>query len=189
MPDAGAGGVTGTEEADGRATVQSRPILGGVWNHEFDLRADRNGGRGMSEEPFEPRIVGFLCNWCSYTAADTAGVSRVAQPPNVDVVRVMCTGRVDPRLILKALSLGADGVLVSGCHPGQCHYQKGNLSARRRVMALKPFLDATGIGADRLRLAWVSASEAPQMVEVVTDFTEEVRRLGPSPLRKLQNED
>ena len=140
----------------------------------------------MSEEPFEPRIVGFLCNWCSYTAADVAGVSRAQQPPNVDVVRVMCTGRVEPRLILKALSLGADGVLVSGCHPGQCHYQKGNLSARRRVIALKPFLDATGIGGDRLRLAWVSASEAPKMVEVVADFTEAVRQLGPSPLRKRQ---
>ena len=141
----------------------------------------------MSEAVFEPRIVGFLCNWCSYTAADTAGISRVKQPPNVDIVRVMCTGRVEPRLILKALTMGADGVLVSGCHPGQCHYQKGNLSARRRVMALKPFLDATGIGADRLRLTWVAASEAPMMARVVADFTEQVRRLGPSPLMKVHN--
>ncbi|MBC8248180.1 MAG: hydrogenase iron-sulfur subunit [Anaerolineales bacterium] len=143
----------------------------------------------MSEERFEPRIIGFLCNWCSYAAADTAGVSRMKQPPNVDVVRVMCTGRVDPAFILKAFSLGADGVLVAGCHPGQCHYQKGNLSARRRVMALEPFLDAIGIGRDRLRLAWVSASEAPKMVEVVTDFTEAIRRLGPSPFKEVQNED
>ena len=141
----------------------------------------------MSEEHFEPRIIGFLCNWCSYAAADTAGVSRRDQPPNVDVVRVMCTGRVEPRLILKAFSLGADGVLVSGCHPGQCHYEKGNLSARRRVMALKPFLDAIGIGRDRLRLTWVSGSEAPKMAEVVADFTEAIRDLGPSPFKGVQN--
>ena len=141
----------------------------------------------MSKEHFEPRIIGFLCNWCSYAAADTAGVSRRDQPPNVDVVRVMCTGRVEPRLILKAFSLGADGVLVSGCHPGQCHYQKGNLSARRRVMALKPFLDAIGIGQDRLRLTWVSGSEAPKMAEVVADFTEAIRDLGPSPFKGVQN--
>ena len=135
----------------------------------------------MSEERFEPCIVGFLCNWCSYAAADTAGVSRREQPSNVDVVRVMCTGRVDPAFILKAFSMGADGVLVSGCHPGQCHYDKGNLSARRRVMALKPFLDAIGIGGDRLRLTWVSGSEAPKMADVVADFTNTIRNLGPSP--------
>lgn len=143
----------------------------------------------MSEQCFEPHIVGFLCNWCSYAAADTAGVSRRKQPPNVHVVRVMCTGRVDPTFILKAFSMGADGVLVSGCHPGQCHYQKGNLIARRRVMALKPFLDAVGIGQDRLRLEWVAAGEAPKMAEVVADFTEAIRRLGPSPFREVQNED
>jgi F420-non-reducing hydrogenase iron-sulfur subunit len=143
----------------------------------------------LAEERFEPRIIGFLCNWCSYTAADAAGVSRAAQPPNVDVVRVMCTGRVEPSFILKAFCLGADGVLVSGCHPGQCHYQKGNLTARRRVMALKPFLDAMGFGGDRLRLTWVSASEAPKMTQVIADFTEEIRGLGPSPLKGVQNGD
>jgi F420-non-reducing hydrogenase iron-sulfur subunit len=141
----------------------------------------------MSEERFEPRIVGFLCNWCSYAAADTSGVSRIGQPPNVDVVRVMCTGRVDARFILKAFAAGADGVLVSGCHPGQCHYQKGNLSARRRVLALMPFLDALGIGRDRLRLTWVSGSEAPKMARVVAEFTEAIRELGPSPFRGGQN--
>jgi len=135
----------------------------------------------MSNNGFEPRIVGFLCNWCTYTAADTAGVSRMQQPPNVDVVRVMCTGRVDPAFILKAFALGADGVLVSGCHPGQCHYEKGNLNARRRVMALKPFLEAVGIGQDRLRLEWIAASEAPKVAEVVAEFTETIKRLGPSP--------
>jgi F420-non-reducing hydrogenase iron-sulfur subunit len=137
----------------------------------------------VDKEHFEPRIVGFLCNWCSYAAADTAGVSRREQPPNMDVVRVMCTGRVEPSFILKAFSSGADGVLVSGCHPGQCHYEKGNLNARRRVMALKPLLDAIGLGQNRLQLVWVSASEAPKMAEVVADFTETIRQLGPSPLK------
>ena len=138
----------------------------------------------MSTDGFEPRIVAFMCNWCTYAAADTAGVSRKRQPPNVDAVRVMCTGRVDPAFILKAFALGADGVLVSGCHPGQCHYQKGNLNARRRVMALKPFLEAVGIGQDRLRLEWIAASEAPKEAEVVAEFTETIRRLGPSPFRE-----
>jgi F420-non-reducing hydrogenase iron-sulfur subunit len=135
---------------------------------------------------FEPRIVGFMCNWCTYAAADTAGISRMEQPPNVDVVRVMCTGRVDPAFILKAFALGADGVLVSGCHPGQCHYQKGNLNARRRVMALKPFLEAVGIGQDRLRLEWIAAAEAPKVAEVVAEFTETIKRLGPSPFGRRQ---
>jgi F420-non-reducing hydrogenase iron-sulfur subunit len=143
----------------------------------------------MSNDGFEPRIVAFMCNWCTYAAADTAGVSRRQQPPNVDVVRVMCTGRVDPAFILKAFALGADGVLVSGCHPGQCHYQKGNLNARRRVMALKPFLEAVGIGQDRLRLEWIAASEAPKEAEVVAEFTETIRRLGPSPFRRRQEDD
>jgi F420-non-reducing hydrogenase iron-sulfur subunit len=138
----------------------------------------------MSNNGFEPRVVAFMCNWCTYAAADTAGVSRMEQPTNVDVVRVMCSGRVDPAFILKAFALGADGVLVSGCHPGQCHYQKGNLSARRRVIALKPFLDAVGIGQDRLRLEWIAASEAPKVAEVVAEFTETVRQLGPSPFRE-----
>ena len=143
----------------------------------------------MSNDGFEPRIVAFMCNWCTYAAADTAGVSRTQQPANVDIVRVMCTGRVDPAFILKALALGADGVLVSGCHPGQCHYQKGNLNARRRVMALKPFLEAVGIGQDRLRLEWVAASEAPKEAQVVAEFTETIRQLGPSPFREDANED
>ena len=140
----------------------------------------------MNNTNFEPRIVGFLCNWCTYTAADTAGISRMQQPPNVDIIRVMCTGRVDPTFILKAFVSGADGVLVSGCHPGQCHYQKGNLNARRRVMALKPFLEAVGIGQDRLRLEWIAAAEAPKVAEVVAEFTETIKRLGPSPFNGRQ---
>lgn len=143
----------------------------------------------MNDTDFEPRIVAFMCNWCTYAAADTAGVSRMQQPPNVDVVRVMCTGRVDQTFILKALALGADGVLVSGCHPGQCHYEKGNLNARRRVTALKPFLDAVGIGQDRLRLEWIAASEAPKVTEVIAEFTDTIKRLGPSPFRRRLDED
>ena len=140
----------------------------------------------MNGTGFEPRIVGFMCNWCTYAAADTAGISRMQQPPNVDVVRIMCTGRVDPAFILKAFALGADGILVSGCHPGQCHYEKGNLNARRRVMALKPFLEAVGISQDRLRLEWIAASEAPKVAEVVAEFTETIKRLGPSPFNGRQ---
>lgn len=139
-------------------------------------------------DEFEPKIVGFFCNWCSYTGADLAGTSRIKYPPNVRVIRVMCSGRVDERLILKAFALGADGVLVSGCHPGDCHYQKGNLSARRRVTGLKPFLEAIGIGKDRLRLEWISASEGPKVAETVKSFTETIKRLGPSVFNRRRNE-
>jgi len=135
---------------------------------------------------FEPKIVGFFCNWCSYVGADLAGGTRTQYPPNVRIVRVMCSGRVDETLICKAFSAGADGVLVSGCHPGDCHYQRGNLSARRRVMALKPLLETIGIGRDRLRLEWISASEGPRMAETISSFTETIRQLGPSPLNGRQ---
>ena len=138
-------------------------------------------------DEFEPKIVGFFCNWCSYAGADLAGTARIKYPPNVRVIRMMCTGRVDERLILKAFAAGADGVLVCGCHPGECHYQKGNLSARRRVSGLKPFLEAVGIGRDRLRLEWISASEAPKVAETVKSFTETIRELGPSPLNGRRN--
>ena len=137
---------------------------------------------------FEPKIVGFFCNWCSYRGADLAGTSRAKYPPNVRVIRVMCSGRVDERLILKAFAVGADGVLVCGCHPGDCHYQKGNLNARRRVTGLKPFLEAVGIGGDRLRLEWISASEGPKVAETVKSFTETIRGLGPSLLNRRHNE-
>jgi len=133
---------------------------------------------------FEPKIAGFFCNWCSYAAADLAGTSRKKYPPNMRVIRIMCSGRVDERLILKAFAVGADGVLVCGCHPGDCHYQKGNLGARRRVIGLKPFLDAIGIGGDRLRLEWISASEGAKVAETVKDFTEVIKGLGPSPFNR-----
>ncbi len=133
---------------------------------------------------FEPKIVAFLCNWCSYAGADLAGTSRMKYPPNIRAIRVMCSGRVDERLILKAFVAGADGVLVCGCHPGDCHYQKGNLNARRRITGLHPFLDAVGIGKDRLRLEWISASEAPKVAETAKSFTQTIRELGPNPMVK-----
>lgn len=139
-------------------------------------------------DEFEPKIVGFFCNWCSYAGADLAGTSRTKYSPNVRIIRVMCSGRVDERLILKAFAVGADGVLVCGCHPGDCHYQKGNLNARRRVTGLKPFLEALGIGQKRLRLEWISASEGPKVAETVKSFTETIKGLGPSPFNRRHNE-
>jgi F420-non-reducing hydrogenase iron-sulfur subunit len=137
---------------------------------------------------FEPKIVGLFCNWCSYSGADLAGTARIKYPPNVRIVRVMCSGRVDERLILKAFAAGADGVLVCGCHPGDCHYQKGNLNARRRVTGWKPMLDAVGIGGERLRLEWISASEGPKVAETVKSFTQAIKELGPSPFNRRQDE-
>jgi len=128
---------------------------------------------------FEPRIVGFLCNWCSYTGADLAGTSRMKSAPNVRIVRLMCSGRVDPSFILRAFQLGADGVLVGGCHPGDCHYQEGNFKALRRVLLLKRVLRDFGIDQRRLRLEWISAAEGEKFAKVSTEFTEEVRALGP----------
>jgi F420-non-reducing hydrogenase iron-sulfur subunit len=127
---------------------------------------------------FEPRIVGFLCNWCAYTGADLAGVSRMQSAPNIRIIRVMCSGRVDPSFVLRAFQLGADGVLVAGCHPGDCHYQEGNFKALRRVVFLKRLLKGFGVDERRLRLEWISASEGEKFASVATEFTEEVRALG-----------
>jgi len=132
---------------------------------------------------FEPKVLGFLCNWCSYAGADLAGVSRIQYPPNLRVIRVMCTGRIDPVLVLEALATGVDGVIVMGCHPGDCHYMTGNYEAERKIKMLKRLLTPLGL-AERLRLEWVSASEGTRFAEVVRDFTDHVKVLGPSPLRK-----
>jgi F420-non-reducing hydrogenase iron-sulfur subunit len=132
---------------------------------------------------FEPRIVGFLCNWCSYTGADLAGTSRVKYPPNVRVIRVMCSARIDPTFVLKALSDGADGVLICGCHPGDCHYVEGNYKAMRRYALLKKMLNSYGIEEDRVRLEWVSASEGVRFGELVKDMTEKIRKLGPNRIK------
>lgn len=132
---------------------------------------------------FEPKILGFLCNWCSYAGADLAGTSRIAYPPNIRIIRVPCSGRVDPPLIIKSLQVWADGVLIGGCHPGECHYVKGNYYARRRINAIKRLLDAMGIEPDRVRLEWVSASEGGKFASVVKEFTEAIKKLGPNPLK------
>jgi len=128
---------------------------------------------------FEPRIIAFFCNWCTYTGADLAGVSRLKLPANIRVLRTMCSGRVDPTFIMKAFELGADGVLIGGCHPGDCHYTEGNYKALRRVHLLKSILKSFGIDERRLRLEWISASEGDVYQHVATEFTKTIRSLGP----------
>ena len=130
-------------------------------------------------EPFEPRIVAFFCNWCTYLAADLAGTSRMKYPPNARVIRVMCSGRLDPQFILKAFADGADGVLIGGCHPGDCHYQEGNYKCLRRFNLLKRVVKEMGIEDDRLRLEWISSSEGDRLRTVMIDMVEKVRALGP----------
>ena len=133
--------------------------------------------------PFEPRIVAFFCNWCTYLAADLAGTSRMKYAPNVRVVRVMCSGRVDPQFVLDAFAHGADGVLIGGCHPGDCHYQEGNYKAEKRAEAIRLMLGDFGIEEERFRLEWVSAAEGARFAQVVREFTEQVQKLGVSPYR------
>ena len=130
-------------------------------------------------DSFEPRIVAFFCNWCTYLAADLAGTSRLKYAPNVRVVRVMCSGRVDPQFVLDAFARGADGVLLGGCHPGDCHYQEGNYKALRRFHLLKRLLTEMGIEDERFRLEWISASEGDKVRAVINDMVEKVRALGP----------
>jgi len=132
---------------------------------------------------FEPKIVGFLCNWCSYAGADLAGVSRIQYPPTLRIVRVMCSGRVDPIFIIEAFRSGADGVLVAGCHPGDCHYLAGNYKVQRRVVMLKKLIEQFGLEPERLKLEWVSASEGDRFATVIKDMTEQIKKLGPSPIR------
>lgn len=128
---------------------------------------------------FEPKIVGFLCRWCAYTGADLAGLSRINYPPNITPIRVNCSGRVDPTLVLKALATGADGVLIAGCHPGDCHYINGNAKTIRRFKLLQRLLQQFGIEKERVRLEWVSASEGGRYARIVESMTEEIRSLGP----------
>lgn len=134
---------------------------------------------------FEPNIIGFLCNWCSYAGADLAGTSRIKYPPNIKSIRVMCSGRVDPVFILEALKKGADGVLVAGCHPGDCHYQSGNYKTNRRIMLLKKLLDNMGVEPERVRFEYISASEGQKFAQVVTDFVDELKKLGHSPIKEI----
>ncbi len=130
-------------------------------------------------DQFEPKIVAFFCNWCTYLAADLAGTSRLKYAPNIRVVRLMCSGRVDPQFVLDAFAKGADGVLIGGCHPGDCHYQEGNYKALRRAHLLRTVLREMGIEDDRFRLEWISASEGDKVRTVVNDMVAKVRALGP----------
>ena len=131
-------------------------------------------------KPFEPKIITFLCNWCSYGAADLAGVNRFQYPPNIRVVRVPCSGRISPKLILTAIQQGADGVWVSGCHPGDCHYQEGNYYARRRFTLFKELLEYMGIESGRLHFSWISSAEGIKFAQVANEVIETVRELGPA---------
>ncbi len=133
----------------------------------------------MSGESWQPTIVAFLCNWCSYAGADLAGVSRMQYPPNIRVVRVPCSGRINPLFLVAALQNGADGVLVSGCHPGDCHYLSGNLVARRKFAVVKSLLEYVGIEPGRVQFSWVSASEGGRFAALIAQVTEDVRKLGP----------
>jgi len=133
---------------------------------------------------FEPRIIAFCCNYCSYAGSDLAGISRMQYPPNVRIIRMMCTGRFDPALPLHAFERGADGILVCGCHPGlDCHFLEGNVRAEPKVKMAQELLDRLGIGSERLELHWISASEASKFVEVVENFVNLIKTLGPNPLR------
>ena len=133
---------------------------------------------------FEPKIVGFVCNWCTYTGADLAGVSRFQYPSNFIPIRVMCTGAVDPMYVVKALLEGADGVLIGGCHPGDCHYQSGNYKARRRATVLKQLLKDIGVDDQRVWVRWISASEGKKFADTVIEMTSELKKLGPNKLRE-----
>ena len=128
---------------------------------------------------FEPNIVAFLCNWCSYAGADLAGTSRLQYPPNVKVIRVMCSGRVNPMFVVNALQQGADGVLIGGCHPGDCHYVQGNYFTKRRIAVLKKVLEYLGIEPERVRMTWVSAAEGGKFANVIKEITEDIKKIGP----------
>jgi F420-non-reducing hydrogenase iron-sulfur subunit len=133
---------------------------------------------------FDPKILGFVCNWCTYAGADLAGTSRIQYPPNIRIVRLMCSGSVDPLYVLKSLLEGADGVLIGGCHPGDCHYTNGNYKARRRIAILKSILRQVGLEDERVVLRWISASEGKRFAETVTEMVGKLKELGPNPLRE-----
>jgi len=137
-------------------------------------------------ETFEPNIIGFLCNWCSYAGLDLAGTSRIKYPPNVQSIRVMCSGRVDASFILSALKEGADGILIAGCHPGDCHYQSGNYKTNRRTLLLKKLMDQLGINPNRVRFEYISASEGQKFADTVTEFVDELKELGPNPIKEVK---
>lgn len=131
---------------------------------------------------FEPKIVGFLCNWCCYAGADLAGVSRFQYPPNVRIIRVMCSGRIDPYIVLEAFAQGVDGVFIGGCHPGDCHYLEGNYQAERKIKMTRQLVKRAGLDAGRLRMEWVAASEGERFAKIMKEFTDQIKKVGPSPL-------
>ena len=137
-----------------------------------------------SADSWAPKIIGFACNWCTYAGADLAGTSRIKYPADIRVIRLMCTGRIDPAFILRAFFRGADGIFIGGCHPGECHYQSGNFRAKSRVLLTKKLLNQFGLEPERLQIEWISASEGARFAKVVKDFTEKIRSLGPSTIKR-----
>jgi len=135
------------------------------------------------ENDFEPKIIAFLCNWCTYAGADLAGTSRIQYPANIRIIRMMCSGSLDPTYVIKALLEGADGVLIGGCHPGDCHYLNGNLKARRRVAVMKSVFKNAGLEPERVWLRWISASEGGYFAETVREMVAHIKKLGPNPLK------
>lgn len=142
----------------------------------------RYGRRHGMDEQFEPKIIAFLCNWCSYAGADLAGTSRIQYPPNVRIIRLMCSGALDPLYIFRSLLGGADGVLIGGCHPGDCHYTNGNYKVRRRVASIKMILEQMGMEQDRIMLRWISASEGQRFAETVKEMVDKIKEKGPNQL-------
>ena len=138
----------------------------------------------MTQEEFEPKIVAFLCNWCAYAGADLAGTSRLQYPPNIYIFRVMCSGRIDTEFVLNALRLGADGVLIAGCHLGDCHYISGNEKALRRIKLLQHLIEQFGYNKERVRLEWVSASESEKFVKIVNEMVENIKKIGKNPIKQ-----
>ncbi len=134
---------------------------------------------------YEPTIIAFLCNWCSYTGADLAGTSRMKYASNINIIRVMCSGRIEPMFVLTSFREGADGVLICGCHPGDCHYHEGNYKCLRRYYFLQKYLTQMGMNADRMQLEWISASEGKQFAELADDFTEKIRNMGPCRIKEV----
>ena len=137
------------------------------------------------ENEYMPKIIAFLCNWCSYAGADLAGTSRLSYPPSILPIRVMCSSRVDPLFAIRAYLNGADGVLIAGCHPGDCHYDKGNYHTRRRFALLKNILETLDVDPERFRLSWISASEGPKYAKVATEFTKNIKEIGENPAKKM----
>ena len=139
----------------------------------------------MNTEQWSPKIVAFFCNWCTYTASDLAGVSRLKYAPSTRVVRVMCSGRIDPEFVMEAFAKGADGVLIGGCHPGDCHYSEGNYKCLRRFNLLQRYIKQMGIDEKRLRLEWISAAEGKKLQEVVNEMTQTLKEIGPSKIKQV----